>query len=92
MKSRQAAPTWAVRCHSDIEFVADIPNGQAVNPVTGGSWEGVGIKPDVEVPAAQAPGKAHEVRTRRQGVRAKLGPELHYGQVGIPRPNKKVIA
>jgi retinol-binding protein 3 len=43
------------------QFVANIPTGQAVNPVTGGSWEGIGVKPDVEVPAAQALGKAHRL-------------------------------
>ena len=35
-------------------FVAYIPNGAAVNPVTGSNWEGVGVKPDVVVAAAKA--------------------------------------
>lgn len=43
------------------QFVANIPTGQAVNPMTGGSWEGVGVRPDVEVPAAQALGTAHRL-------------------------------
>jgi retinol-binding protein 3 len=43
------------------QFVANIPTGQAVNPETGGSWEGIGVRPDVEAPAAQALGKAHRL-------------------------------
>lgn len=35
-------------------FVALIPNGAAVNPVTGTNWEGVGVKPDVPVDATKA--------------------------------------
>lgn len=35
-------------------FDVFIPNGRAINPVTGGNWEGVGIRPDIEVPREQA--------------------------------------
>jgi len=35
-------------------FIAMIPNGYALNPITKTNWEGVGIKPDIEVPAADA--------------------------------------
>jgi hypothetical protein len=35
-------------------FLAYIPNGAAVNPITGTNWEGVGVKPDVPVEAAKA--------------------------------------
>ncbi|MBN8729031.1 MAG: S41 family peptidase [Acidobacteria bacterium] len=31
-----------------------LPVGRVSNAVTGGNWEGVGVKPDVEVPAAEA--------------------------------------
>jgi hypothetical protein len=47
------------------QFVVNMPGGQAVNPVTGGSWEGVGVKPDVAVPAPQAPSKAHSLAVER---------------------------
>ena len=36
-----------------------VPFGRAVNPITGTNWEGVGVIPDVAVPAAQALDKAH---------------------------------
>jgi hypothetical protein len=31
-----------------------VPSGRAINPITKTNWEGVGVKPDVEVPAADA--------------------------------------
>jgi hypothetical protein len=40
-------------------FVAFVPMGRAVNPITRKNWEGVGVKPDVAVPAAQALAVAH---------------------------------
>ena len=42
-------------------FVANIPSGQGVNPITGTSWEGVGVVPDVSTPAATALARAHEL-------------------------------
>jgi retinol-binding protein 3 len=47
------------------QFVVNVPSGQAVNPVTGGSWEGVGVQPDVAVPAAQALSQAHRLAVER---------------------------
>ena len=35
-------------------FVAFIPDGRAINPVTHTNWEHVGVTPDVSVPAAKA--------------------------------------
>jgi retinol-binding protein 3 len=31
------------------KFVAFIPNGRAINPVTKTNWEGTGVKPDIEI-------------------------------------------
>ena len=47
------------------QFVVNIPSGQAINPVTGTSWEGVGVKPDIPVPAAGALSRAHRLAIER---------------------------
>jgi hypothetical protein len=47
------------------QFFVNMPGGQAVNPVTGTNWEGVGVKPDIPVPAADALRKAHELAIDR---------------------------
>ncbi len=39
----------------------NVPYGRAVNPITGTNWEGTGVAPDVEVPAAQALTTAHRL-------------------------------
>lgn len=31
-----------------------VPHARAVNPITGSNWEGTGVKPDIECPAAKA--------------------------------------
>ena len=43
----------------DEHFVVGVPMGQTVHAVTKTSWEGVGVKPDVAVPAADALRTAH---------------------------------
>lgn len=35
-------------------FALDLPEGKSVNPITGGNWQGVGVKPDIEVAAGDA--------------------------------------
>lgn len=46
-------------------FVAFVPTGRAINPVTGTNWEGKGVIPDIEAPAAQALKAAHLAALRR---------------------------
>lgn len=46
---------WPIGQH----FVAAIPAGRSINPVTHTNWEGVGVKPDIEVPAEKALSMAH---------------------------------
>jgi hypothetical protein len=59
-------------------FVAFIPTGRAVNPVTRTNWEGVGIQPDVVVDEKIAASTAHRLalealreRATDDGTRAK---------------------
>lgn len=35
-------------------FETFIPNGRAINPITKANWEGIGVTPDIAVPADQA--------------------------------------
>jgi hypothetical protein len=47
------------------QFVVNMPSGRGVNPITGTSWEGVGVKPDVPVDAARALSKTHALAVER---------------------------
>jgi C-terminal processing protease CtpA/Prc len=47
-----AHPRIGVRLHPHLELT--LPTGRATHPTTGRNWEGVGVTPDVEVPAAEA--------------------------------------
>jgi hypothetical protein len=46
-------------------IVVAIPFGRAINPITKTSWEHVGVKPDIAVPAAQALQTAHVAILRK---------------------------
>jgi hypothetical protein len=46
------------------DFVAFIPTGKAINPITHTNWEHVGVKPDVAVPAADAQKTAYAAALR----------------------------
>jgi Peptidase family S41/N-terminal domain of Peptidase_S41 in eukaryotic IRBP len=45
-------------------FVAFVPTGEAINPVTRTSWERVGVEPDLPAPAARALPVAHAAALR----------------------------
>ncbi|MGC1107501.1 MAG: S41 family peptidase [Candidatus Acidiferrales bacterium] len=51
-------------------FFADIPTGYVVNAATGTNWEGVGVKPDVNVTADDALAKAWSLALARVGPNA----------------------
>ena len=38
----------------DEHFMIGVPFARAINPVTHTNWEGVGVEPDVKVPAKDA--------------------------------------
>lgn len=43
------------------QFTIGVPFARAINPITKTNWEGTGVEPDVEVPAAEALDKAREL-------------------------------
>ena len=46
-------------------FTAFIPTGRSISPITKSNWEGVGVEPDVNVPADRALTEAHVLALRR---------------------------
>jgi hypothetical protein len=54
-----AHPRDGYRLHPHLELT--VPVARAVSAVTGTNWEGVGVTPDVEVPAADALATAHRL-------------------------------
>jgi len=50
--SGQAHATFEARIDDHFEIL--LPSGRTLNPVTGADWEGVGVVPDVKVPASDA--------------------------------------
>ncbi len=52
-----AHPVAGQRINDD--FMIGVPFARAINPITKTNWEGTGVKPDIEVPAAQALKTAH---------------------------------
>lgn len=45
-------PRTGHRMHPHLELT--VPSGRALDPEAGDNWEGTGVRPDVEVPAAEA--------------------------------------
>ena len=50
----------------DDRFEVSIPTARAVNPISKTNWEGVGVAPDVSVPAAEALETAHRAAGAKQ--------------------------
>jgi C-terminal processing protease CtpA/Prc len=46
-------------------FMIFVPMGRAINPITKTNWEGVGVKPDIPVPAEQALNTAHLIALKK---------------------------
>jgi hypothetical protein len=42
------------RVFRNLNVILRVPYGRAVNPITGTNWEGIGVKPDIEVPRDKA--------------------------------------
>jgi len=47
-----AHPSEVVLLTTQIEL--RLPVARALNPITGGNWEGVGVQPDIPAPATEA--------------------------------------
>lgn len=47
-----AHPGTPYRLHSHFDVF--IPNGRAINPITGSNWESTGVAPDISIPQEQA--------------------------------------
>ena len=72
------------------DFVAFIPTGKAINPVTGTNWEHVGVKPDIAVAAVQAQTVAHATILRTLLAEAKepqQRAELEQALAGLEKPD-----
>ena len=59
-------------------FTLFVPTGRAISAVTKTSWEGIGVKPDVAVPAAKALDVAYldALRAQRKRITARDSPQL----------------
>lgn len=51
------------------QFMIGVPSGRPINPVTRTNWEGVGVEPDVKVPADRALKVAHLLALEKQQQR-----------------------
>ena len=62
-------------------FMMFVPDGRSISPVTGTDWEGVGVVPDVKVPAKRALDQAklmimkERLARERQGIATATDPE-----------------
>ncbi len=45
---------WGGNEIADERFIVFVPKGKGINPITKTDWEGVGVKPDISVPASDA--------------------------------------
>ena len=41
-------------CYDNLNVVVRVSYGRAINPISGTNWEGVGVKPDIDVPRDDA--------------------------------------
>jgi hypothetical protein len=56
----------------DDHFMIGVPFARAINPISKTNWEGVGVEPDVKVPAADALTIAQKLIADKRGARAAI--------------------
>lgn len=78
-----ANPGQGFRLHD--HFWVFIPTGRAINPVTGGNWEGTGVLPDLKVPTEIALETAHLVALNQLLEAAPPGPGRREIEDSLPR-------
>ncbi|MCB0569491.1 MAG: S41 family peptidase [Phaeodactylibacter sp.] len=61
-------------------FVAFVPNGRAINPITHTNWEGTGVAPDVAVSQEKALATAHEMALEKLAEKASSEQDKAYYQ------------
>ena len=54
----------------DDHFMIGVPFARAINPISKTNWEGVGVEPDVKVPAADAMTTAQKLIAAKRGASA----------------------
>ncbi len=60
-----ANPREGYPVNNNQHFIVFVPTGRAINPITKTNWEGVGVKPDIEVSAELALKTAHLVALKK---------------------------
>ena len=65
-------------------FALSLPEQRSVNPITGTNWQGVGIKPDVEIAAESA--LAVATKLARDAIARRKAPERNSSAAGQPQP------
>ena len=92
-----AHPGSGHRLHD--HFWVFIPNGRAINPVTGTNWNGTGVIPDVKVPAELAPKTAHVIAlsqlfesAQEPSFRRELGEALQRAERELSQQRQDLIS
>jgi len=52
------------------KFILRVPIAQAINPITKTNWEGTGVTPDIQIPAAQAFDRAYAMALEKLAAKA----------------------
>ena len=63
-----AHPTNSMIVQED--FILNVPVGRAINPVSKTNWEGTGVTPDIQVPAAEAHDRAYQMAVEKLAAKA----------------------
>ncbi len=68
----------------DDRYTIGVPFARAINPITKTNWEGIGVEPDVRVPAAEALAVAQRLAAEKAGVQATRAAESGLLLAAVP--------